>query len=54
MTCRSRFEADIIVDISGQADVASADIGLEDLDSAISIVPLDRGFGTVYSLNSIA
>ncbi|SNU05316.1 Glycosyl hydrolase family 53 [Lachnospiraceae bacterium] len=49
-----RFEAEIIVDISGQADVASADIGLEDLDSAVSIVPLDRGFGTVYSLNAIA
>ena len=44
-----RFEAEILVDISAQANVASADIGLEDLDSAISIVPLDKGFGTVYS-----
>ncbi|HBZ03741.1 MAG TPA: hypothetical protein DEO83_08040 [Lachnospiraceae bacterium] len=44
-----RFEADIIVDISGQADAAAADIGIEDLDSAISIVPMERGFGAVYS-----
>jgi arabinogalactan endo-1,4-beta-galactosidase len=44
-----RFEADILVDISEQKDVAGADIGLEDIDSAITIVPLDRGFGTVYS-----
>ena len=44
-----RFEAKIIVDISRMDNPASADIGLEDLDSAISIVPLDMGFGTVYS-----
>ena len=44
-----RFEADIMVDISEQENVSEADIGLEDLDSAITIVPLDRGFGTVYS-----
>ena len=44
-----RFEADIIVDISSQDDITSSDIGLEDLDSAISIVPLERGFGAVYS-----
>ena len=44
-----RFEAEIIVDISGQKNAASADIGLSDLDSAIEIVPLDRGFGVVYS-----
>ena len=44
-----RFEAEILVDISAQVDVTGADIGLEDLDSAISIVPLDKGFGTVYS-----
>ena len=44
-----RFEAKIIVDISRQDNPLSADIALEDLDSAISIVPLDMGFGTVYS-----
>jgi len=44
-----RFEADILVDISGQKDASSADIGFSDLDSAIEIVPLDRGFGVVYS-----
>ena len=44
-----RFEAEILVDISGQKNAASADIGLSDLDSAIEIVPLDRGFGVVYS-----
>ncbi len=44
-----RFEAEILVDISAQGNVREADIGLEDLDSAIAIVPLDRGFGTVYS-----
>ena len=48
-----RFEAAIIVDISGQADAASADIGLEDLDSAVSIVPMDKGFGTVYAVNAV-
>ena len=44
-----RFEAEILVDISGQKNVSSADIGLADLDSAVEIVPLDRGFGVVYS-----
>ena len=44
-----RFGAAIIVDISGQENVAGADIGLEDLDSAIQIVPMEKGFGTVYS-----
>ena len=44
-----RFEAEILVDISAQTNVETADIGLEDLDSAVSIVPLDRGFGVVYS-----
>ena len=44
-----RFGAAIIVDISGQDDVSGADIGLADLDSAISIVPMEKGFGTVYS-----
>ena len=44
-----RFEADILVDISEQDNPSGADIALEDLDSAIAIVPLGRGFGTVYS-----
>ena len=44
-----RFEAEILVDISAQTNVETADIGLGDLDSAVSIVPLDRGFGVVYS-----
>ena len=44
-----RFDKDIMVDISGMADISSASIGLEDIDSAVSIVPLDKGFGTVYS-----
>ena len=44
-----RFEAGIIVDISVMDNPGEAEIGLEDLDSAIAIVPLDRGFGTVYS-----
>ena len=44
-----RFSADIIVDISAQENAAGADIGLADLDSAISIVPMEKGFGTVYS-----
>ena len=44
-----RFEADMIVDISDMADVESADISLEDLDSIMDNVPLGRGFGTVYS-----
>ena len=44
-----RFEADIIIDVSEQGSTDGADIGLEDLDSAITIVPLDRGFGTIYS-----
>jgi len=44
-----RFDAFIIVDISSQDDVSSSDIGLADLDSAISIVPMDKGFGTIYS-----
>ena len=44
-----RFEAEILVDISGQKNVSSADIGLADLDSAVEIVPLDRGLGVVYS-----
>lgn len=44
-----RFDKDIMVDISGMADISSASIGLEDVDSAINIVPLDKGFGTVYS-----
>ncbi len=46
-----RFEADIIVDISLQNNVEAADISLEDLDNAVSIVPLERGYGTVYSKN---
>lgn len=44
-----RFSADILVDISAQENAAGADIGLADLDSAISIVPMEKGFGTVYS-----
>ena len=44
-----RFEAEMIVDISDMADVESADISLEDLDSIMDSVPLGRGFGTVYS-----
>lgn len=44
-----RFEAEIIVDISCQENPGAADIALTDLDSAIEIVPLDRGFGVVYS-----
>ena len=44
-----RFDADILIDISSTEDVNTAEIGLEDIDSAITIVPLDRGFGTVYS-----
>ena len=44
-----RFEAEIIVDISSQENPGDADIALADLDSAIEIVPLDRGFGVVYS-----
>lgn len=44
-----RFEADMIVDISDMAEVESADISLEDLDSIMDNVPLGRGFGTVYS-----
>jgi hypothetical protein len=44
-----RFEAKILVDISEQVDPSGADIGLADLDSAIEIVPLEGGFGTVYA-----
>lgn len=44
-----RFEAEMIVDISGMENAGSADIGLEDLDSVVELVPLGRGFGTVYS-----
>ncbi|MBQ6230598.1 MAG: glycosyl hydrolase 53 family protein [Eubacterium sp.] len=44
-----RFDKDIMIDISGMDDISSASIGLEDIDSAINIVPLDKGFGTVYS-----
>ena len=44
-----RFGADILIDISDEADTASADICLEDIDSAIMIVPLEKGLGTVYS-----
>ena len=49
-----RFEADILIDISGQDDIHSADISLEDIDSAIAIVPFDRGLGTVYSDEMLA
>ncbi len=49
-----RFEADILIDISGQDDIYSADISLEDIDSAIAIVPFDRGLGTVYSDEMLA
>lgn len=48
-----RFGADIIVDVSGQADVAEADISVADLDSAIEIVPQEHGFGTVYSAQAM-
>ena len=44
-----RFGADILVDVSGQEELSSADICLEDIDSAITIVPLEKGMGTVYS-----
>lgn len=44
-----RFNADILIDISKDEDPSSASIDLSDVDSAISLVPLDRGFGTVYS-----
>ena len=39
----------MIVDISDMADVESADIALEDLDSIMDNVPLGRGFSTIYS-----
>ena len=44
-----RFEADILIDVSGQTDLSLADVCLGDIDSAVKIVPLDRGLGTVYS-----
>lgn len=44
-----RFDVDILLDISGLEDVDSSDLGLEDIESAVKIVPQDRGFGTVYS-----
>ena len=44
-----RFNADILIDISSEEDPYSANIDLSDVDSAINLVPLKRGFGTVYS-----
>ncbi len=44
-----RFNADIMIDLTADKDVYSASIDLSDVDSAISLVPLDKGFGTVYS-----
>ena len=44
-----RFNADILIDLSAEEDAYSANLDLTDVDSAINLVPLDRGFGTVYS-----
>ena len=44
-----RFNADILIDISEDEDPYSASIDLSDVDSAVSLVPQGKGFGTVYS-----
>ncbi|MCR5147442.1 MAG: glycosyl hydrolase 53 family protein [Eubacterium sp.] len=44
-----RFDKEIIVDISGHDSVDGLDIGIADLDSAIELVPMEKGFGIVYN-----
>lgn len=44
-----RFDKDIMVDISGHEKVDDLDIGVADLDSAIELVPMEKGFGAVYA-----
>ena len=44
-----RFDKDIMVDICGHEKVDDLDIGVADLDSAIELVPMEKGFGAVYA-----
>ena len=38
-----------MVDICGHEKVDDLDIGVADLDSAIELVPMEKGFGAVYA-----
>ena len=49
-----RFEAEIIIDITGVQSPDDADISVSDVATAVGLVPLDRGFGIICSESLLA